>query len=186
VSIWSQDKYIKAWNYASAVHNGQLVPGTDIPYINHIGLVAMEAMAAIVHNTKITPNPINKPDLLVLCAILHDAIEDTNSTYGEINHHFGNDVANGVLALSKNQKLPSKQAQMQDSLARIKTQPQEIWMVKLADRITNLQSPPNHWHQEKINNYRIEAEIILAELGEANYYLAQRLRTKIEEYRQYS
>ena len=45
--IWSQDNYIKAWNYASSVHNGQLIPGTDIPYINHIGLVAMEAMAAI-------------------------------------------------------------------------------------------------------------------------------------------
>jgi len=61
MKIWSQDKYINAWNFASRVHNGQLVPGGKIPYINHIGLVAMEAMAAVTQ----TDN-INSPDLVVL------------------------------------------------------------------------------------------------------------------------
>ena len=181
MGIWSQDKYIKAWNYASSVHNGQLVPGTDVPYINHIGLVAMEAMAAIAHSNK-----LETPDLLVLCAVLHDTIEDTNSTYDEIHKEFGIKVANGVSALSKNTKLTSKEEQMKDSIKRIRRQPKEVWMVKLSDRITNLQPPPKHWDKEKINKYRSEASIILDELGEANNYLAERLRAKIEEYRQYS
>jgi (p)ppGpp synthase/HD superfamily hydrolase len=59
-------------------------------------------------------------------------------------------------------------------------------MVKLSDRITNLQPPPKHWDKEKTNKYRSEASIILDELGEANNYLAERLRGKIEEYQQYS
>ncbi len=79
MNIWKQDNYIKAWNYASVAHNGQFLPASDIPYINHIGLVAMEAMAAILNS-----NSINSPDLLVLSALLHDTIEDTNSTYDEI------------------------------------------------------------------------------------------------------
>ena len=72
MNIWNQEKYIKAWNFASIVHNGQTLPGTDLPYINHIGNVAMEAMAAIANDTR-----INNPDLLVQCALLHDVIEDT-------------------------------------------------------------------------------------------------------------
>lgn len=179
MNIWNQEKYIKAWNFASRVHNGQLVPGTDVPYINHIGNVAMEAMAAIAY-----AKYINDPDLLVLCALLHDVIEDTSNTYDKIEHTFGVEVADGVSALSKNETLPSKVEQMNDSIARIRQQPKEIWMVKLADRITNLQPPPKHWDKEKINKYRNEAIVILEKLGEANQYLAERLRTKIAAYGQ--
>lgn len=177
---WNPDKYIKAWNYASVVHKGQNVPGTDISYLNHIGLVTMEAVNAFSHSKH-----INAPDLLVQCALLHDTIEDTACTYDDICEHFGLDVAKGVLALSKNTELASKEAQMQDSLQRIKQQPLEVWMVKLADRISNLQTPPHYWHKEKIAYYRVEAQLILSELGEANSYLADRLATKIEAYQQY-
>lgn len=35
--------------------------------------------------------------------------------------------------------------QMEDSLRHIRLRPKEIWAIKLADRITNLQPPPSHW-----------------------------------------
>ncbi|HIF58420.1 MAG TPA: bifunctional (p)ppGpp synthetase/guanosine-3',5'-bis(diphosphate) 3'-pyrophosphohydrolase [Rhodospirillales bacterium] len=184
---WNQDKYIKAWNYASRVHNEsgqneelQLVPGTDIPYINHIGLVAMETMDAVAHGEE-----INNPDLLVQCALLHDTIEDTKATYDDIKNEFGIEVAEGVSALSKDENIKEKAAQMEDSLKKIRKQPKEIWMVKLSDRITNLQPPPKHWNQEKIKKYKNEAELILEELGEANQYLADRLENKISNYEKY-
>jgi len=180
MTIWDQDKFIKAWNFASHVHNGQLVPGTDIPYINHVGIVAMEVMAVIVRN-----KDIENPDLLVQCALLHDVIEDTSNSYEIIKGKFGVEVADGVLALSKDKIFPSKVEQMKDSIERIRKQPKEVWMVKLSDRITNLQSPPKHWDKEKIKNYRNEAILILEKLGEANLYLAERLKIKIAEYGQY-
>jgi (p)ppGpp synthase/HD superfamily hydrolase len=108
--MWNPEKYIKAWNFASAAHNGQMVPGTDIPYIHHIGLVAMEAMSAITYDST-----IDKPDLLIQCALLHDVIEDTSGTYDALRAEFGAQVADGVLALSKDPSLPSKNERMQDS-----------------------------------------------------------------------
>jgi guanosine-3',5'-bis(diphosphate) 3'-pyrophosphohydrolase len=94
VNIWNQDKYLEAWNFASTIHNGQMLPGSDIPYINHLGLVAMEATAAIANKN------INNPNLLIVCALLHDSIEDTSTTYDHIKNSFGIDVAEGVLALT--------------------------------------------------------------------------------------
>lgn len=178
---WNQDKYLKAWNYASRIHRGQYVPGGDIPYINHIGLVAMEAMAAISQG-----EIIENPDLLVLCALLHDSIEDTDTQYGDIEQDFGKQVADGVLALSKDGELLSKDEKMKDSIARIKRQPKEIWMVKLCDRITNLQPPPRHWNKDKITNYLDEAVFILEQLGAASDFLSCRLKDKIERYRIYT
>ncbi len=80
MNIWNEEKYIIAWNFASSVHNGQFVPGTQIPYINHIGLVAMESMATIAVQNEL----IEFPDLFILSAVLHDTIEDTATTYQDI------------------------------------------------------------------------------------------------------
>jgi (p)ppGpp synthase/HD superfamily hydrolase len=179
VNIWDQDTYLVAWNFVSAIHNGQTVPGSDIPYINHLGLVTMEAIAAI-GNEK-----VNKPNLLILSALLHDSMEDTSIEYQDIKNLFGIDIADAVLSLTKDKELPSKDEQMLDSIIRIKKQPLEVWMVKLCDRITNLQAPPKHWHKEKIAQYQSEARLILDHLGKASPFLAKRLMTKINNYDQY-
>jgi len=55
-------------------------------------------------------------------------------------------------------------------------------MVKMCDRITNLQPPPKHWSNKKIINYHQEAILIREKLGKANQYLAQRLHNKITQY----
>jgi (p)ppGpp synthase/HD superfamily hydrolase len=178
--MWNQDIYIKAWNFAAKIHLGQKLPGSDIPYIHHLGLVAMEAIAAVAN----TPD-ISDTDLIIQCALLHDAIEDTPTTYDEILNTFGESVGQGVLALTKNTKLATKQEQMTDSLYRIRQQPRAVWSVKLCDRITNLQPPPSHWTAEKIMLYRDEAGVILSQLGEANVFLADRLKMKIANYGQY-
>jgi guanosine-3',5'-bis(diphosphate) 3'-pyrophosphohydrolase len=69
-----------------------------------------------------------------------------------------------------------------DSLNRIKNLPEEIWAVKLADRITNLQPPPTNWNTKKRIKYQEEARLIMNELKFGNGYLAKRLNEKIEEY----
>jgi guanosine-3',5'-bis(diphosphate) 3'-pyrophosphohydrolase len=81
-------------------------------------------------------------------ALLHDTLEDTNTTPDELSQIFGEEITQGVMSLTKDEFLPKEQ-QMDDCLRRIILQPKEIWAVKLADRITNLQPPPSHWIEQK-------------------------------------
>jgi len=99
---------------------------------------------------------------------------------------FGEDVAIGIQALTKNNSLETKEDQMLDSLNRIKHLKDEVGLVKLADRITNLQKPPNLWTNEKILSYQNEAKIISSNLKKKNEYLNKRLDVKIQEYEKYT
>ncbi len=173
---WSQETYIKALNKAAHAHQDQKMPGSERPYIIHLGFVSMEVIAALSVETE------HEGNLAIQCAILHDTIEDTDTTFEEIKTEFGESVANGVLALTKDKSL-AKHLQMADSLQRIKTQPQEIWMVKLADRISNLQAPPHYWTQDKIVRYREEGIQIYEALKDASPFLASRLAKLIEDYK---
>lgn len=180
MSNWSPDIFHKAWEFSTRCHSGQTYGGARegerVEYINHIASVAMEIAWAL------QSDPNANGALAVQCALLHDTIEDTDATYDVICDAFGKSVADGVLALSKDPTLPTKAEQIQDSLNRIKQQPREIWMVKLADRITNLYHPPYYWNNEKILSYRDEAVLIYNELHTANIGLAIRLQEKIDLY----
>ncbi|GGI77937.1 HD domain-containing protein [Shewanella gelidii] len=180
-SMWDPDVYQLTWQFASQAHLGQTLPSSDIPYINHLGNVAMEVLSAISIE-KIAPEPAN---LAMQCALLHDTIEDTPTSYQTLVEYFGESVADGVLALTKNTKLESKQAQMRDSLQRLQRQPKAVGLVKLADRITNLQQPPAHWDKDKAMCYREEAQLIHQCLHHTSPYLALRLQTKIDAYAQF-
>lgn len=172
---WSQELYLKAMWFAAAAHNGQTIPDTDLPYLVHIGMVSMEVLAALGEL------PADQADLAVQCSLLHDVLEDTATPYDLIVAEFGEAVAKGVKALSKNPRI-DKPLRMTDSLNRIRQQPQAVWIVKLADRITNLQPPPASWSKTKAERYHQESLVILESLGEASQLLAQRLTWKIMSY----
>ena len=172
---WSQNQYTEAAEFAARAHRGQTVPGTELPYVMHPVLAAMEVLAALAVEEGRNGN------LAVQCALLHDVIEDTDVTYDRLEETFGTPVADGVLALSKDERLPKDQ-QMKDSLERIQQQPYEVWMVKMADRISNLHSPPHYWSQERIAAYKEEAVKIRDTLGQASPFLVARMNHKIEKY----
>jgi len=175
-----QTLYQEAIKFATAKHNAirQKVPGTNLPYLMHLSNVAMEILIAG------SKEPRFNVAFAVQVALLHDTLEDTLTTFDELKDKFGIRFAQSVSALSKNKNLPKSQ-QMQDSIDRIKEMQKEVWAVKLADRITNLQKPPARWSLKKKKAYHAEAKIILEELGKGNDYLAKRLEAKITEYEAY-
>ena len=154
---------------------GQTFPGTPLPYLLHLTQVAAEVQTALLSE------PAEDGELSVLCAILHDTLEDTPITRKEVVAAFGEAVAAGVTALTKAPGLP-KPAAMADSLVRIRMQPMAVWKVKLADRITNLQAPPYYWSHAKALRYQAEAGTILTALSDASPVLAARLAVRIALY----
>lgn len=175
MSAWSQDRYIQAYCFAAQAHHGQTMTGSHFPYLWHISVVSMEVMAAVARE------PDCDADLAVACALLHDVVEDTAVTVEEVRDRFGAPIAAGVQALTKDPGLP-RPLRLRDSLRRIREQPREVWMVKLADRITNLLPPPTQWGPDKVVAYRADAVLIHEELSAASDFLAERLFAKIAAY----
>jgi (p)ppGpp synthase/HD superfamily hydrolase len=170
---WSQDQFIRAYTFAANAHEGLLLPGSSLPYLVHISLVCMEIMALQ------SVEPLDNPDLALQCAALHDVVEDTSVTLEKILEDFGQQVADGVSALTKNKDHPNPMA---DSLRRIRKQPVEIAAVKLADRITNLQAPPFFWAKAKIKEYCQESIEIADSLNNFSPFLSDHLQKKIDIY----
>ena len=175
---WRVDEYIRALHFAGKAHSGQEIPGSGLPFIVHLSSVSLEVISAMM------VEPEHDGDLMIKCALLHDVLEDTKVTYDQVKSEFDVRVADGVKALTKNSEI-EKTLQMVECLARIQKQPQEIWMVKLADRIVNLQPPPSYWTPERRSQYLEQSKEIYEALKVASQFLATRLLSKIQDYKQY-
>ena len=173
--MFSVERYVAALHFAAVRHGDQRMPHPDVPYVVHVVSVAAEVIAGLERE------PLGDGDLAVTCALLHDTIEDTATTYDDVAAAFGAAVADGVRALSKDAALP-KAEQLGDSLRRIRAQPHEVWAVKLADRIVNLGPPPPRWSADKRRAYRAEGYEIADALGSAHAYLGARLRERADRY----
>ena len=176
--MWNADLFARALDFAAKAHGDQKAPGTGYPYTTHVTKVAVEVLRACAGDASLDV------DLACTCALLHDCVEDAGVTRAQLAEAFGEAVAAGVSALTKDEAVP-KEGRMADSLARIRAQPREVWLVKLADRITNLEAPPYYWNQEKRRAYREEAKAIHAALADAHAGLAARLLARIDAYEAY-
>ncbi len=173
--MFTQEVYQRTIKFAGEAHKNQKVPGAGANYLVHLSNVAMEVMIAYYHS------PYFDVGFAMQLAFLHDSIEDTQVSYKQLKRKFGEKVAKAVDALTKNNKIPQNE-RMAECLDRIKEQPNEVGITKLADRITNLQRPPKNWNKEKILSYKNEATLILENLNDKNNYLVRRLAMKIKEY----
>jgi guanosine-3',5'-bis(diphosphate) 3'-pyrophosphohydrolase len=162
----------------AAEHHGQQKMPNGLPYVVHLSNVAMEVFMA--HKQK----PDFDLKLAIHLALLHDILEDTALSFKALKADFGNVVAIGVLTLTKDSTLDKKD-QMDDSLSRILDLGREVTIVKLCDRITNLQRPPKKWDNAKIKKYHLQALKIADSLQGKNEYLDKRIQEKILNYSNY-
>jgi len=169
--------YRKALEFAARKHSeiNQKVPGTDLPYIVHVCNVAMEVLAGCMES------PDFDMKYAVQVALLHDTLEDTSTTYKELECEFGAEIAEGVLALTKNTRLnPSEQ--MRDCLDRIRQQRSEVWAEILADRITSLEKVSKHWTIERRKSCLLAESLIFSLLKGGNLFWGNRLNQRIDTF----
>ena len=136
------NKLIQVLNFAAEKHKNQRRKDVEAsPYINHpIALANVLANEGGIANGEI------------LCAaVLHDTLEDTETTETELRDHFGDTITTIVLEVTDDKKLPKAQRkQLQiDHAPHIS---QGAKLVKLADKICNLRdmlsAPPKDWPVE--------------------------------------
>lgn len=180
--LYSVDEYKANLAFALKAHGSQQTPN-GLPYSFHIVSVAGE----IINTIGVGAIGFREANTAIACALLHDVNEDTAFEVTKESNIAGDKklIAKGVAALTKDETLPSKKEQMQDSLDRLKLLPDCVQMVKLADRITNTARPPIFWNRTKRQNYRDEAKMILDALGKSNKYLGDKLAFQIEQYEEY-
>lgn len=160
-----QKQLLNAFQFAAEKHNGQFRKGrSKTPFINHPICVA---------NILAKNGEAENIDLLQ-AAILHDTIEDTNTTVTELIENFGETICNIVLECTDNKTLPSKvrkQAQI-DCVADASVNAKKL---KLADKIANIKDiyldPPIGWSIERRLNYLEWANKVCSQIQGVNQNL---------------
>jgi (p)ppGpp synthase/HD superfamily hydrolase len=84
-----QDTYQTTILFAATKHqqNNQTIPGTNLPYLLHLSNVAMEILMAGQHT------PAFDTRFAVQVALLHDVLEDTDTTFDELTNNFDQHIA---------------------------------------------------------------------------------------------
>ena len=128
------DAVAKAVEFAVRYHGDQTRP-TGAPYAEHL----LEALEVLVRGAGVTD-----PDILQ-AAVLHDVVEDTPCTIDDVRRSFGGRVAEMVGWVTKPEPAEGvdRKTAKEAYLSRLKDAPDDAVLVKLADRVSNVQTLRN-------------------------------------------
>ena len=144
-----------AFTYADSAHHGQLRKSGE-PYIIH-----PIAVAEIVADLELDTDS-------VIAALLHDCIEDTETTHQEIAKRFGEPVATlveGVTKLTKMQYVTKEEEQMENLRKMFMAMAQDIRviLIKICDRLHNMRTmqyqSPKKQREKSLETMEIYAPI---------------------------
>jgi len=122
---------VQAKNFAKKKHLGQLRKNGKSTTFSHLQDVVKNLKKMEVTNEDI------------ICAgWLHDTIEDTETDYDMIKDRFGKRVADIVVSLTKDNRLPKKQREAKYA-KDLKTSSIKAKLVKIADILANVNDAPN-------------------------------------------
>ncbi|XP_065069912.1 guanosine-3',5'-bis(diphosphate) 3'-pyrophosphohydrolase MESH1-like [Rhopilema esculentum] len=138
---------IKCANFAAIKHKNQRRKNFEkTPYINHpIGVANILSDEADVADIEV-----------LAAAILHDTVEDTDTTFQEIEDSFGVVIRRIVEECSDDKSLP-KQERKRLQIEHAHICSPKAKLVKLADKIYNLRDlnkeVPEGWTDERVSEY---------------------------------
>jgi guanosine-3',5'-bis(diphosphate) 3'-pyrophosphohydrolase len=138
---------LKALSFAANKHRNQFRKGSEpIPYINH-----PIALADLLVRTANISDPAT-----IAAALLHDTVEDTSTSFDELEAEFGPAISQLVAELTDDKSLP-KEERKRLQVEHAPSLSPRARVVKLADKISNLrdivQDPPAKWSLERKQQY---------------------------------
>lgn len=112
-----------------------------------------------------------REDAILLAAILHDTIEDTEARPEEIREAFGEAVMGFVMEVTDDKSLPKQERKR----LQVETAPHKSYgakLIKLADKACNVRNlvttPPRDWSLERRQEYLLWTEQVVAGLRGTN------------------
>jgi guanosine-3',5'-bis(diphosphate) 3'-pyrophosphohydrolase len=145
---------LEAIAFAAEKHRHQRRKDAEAsPYINH-----PIALASLLKREGVD-------DVAVLCAaLLHDTIEDTNTTADELRVSFGETITSVVLEVTDDKTLP-KDERKRRQVQHAPTLSDRAKLVKLADKICNVYdivaAPPAKWTLARKREYLVWAKEVV-------------------------
>ncbi|HUJ24370.1 MAG TPA: HD domain-containing protein [Myxococcales bacterium] len=138
---------LRAATFAAEKHKSQLRKNADAtPYINH-PLAVAELLAREGH--------VDDPVVLA-AALLHDTIEDTQTTREDLRERFGEEIASVVQEVTDDKSLP-KQERKRLQIEHAPRLSARAKLVKLSDKICNVRDvaddPPKDWELPRRQEY---------------------------------
>lgn len=119
----------KAIKFVNFKHSNQFRKSGE-PYVNHLFAVGTECLT------------LKLPFFVVIAALMHDALEDTDTTFSEIEENFGLKIAKIVKSLSKSLIENKQEADTQTHLSVFKGSIENpyVLIIKLIDRLHNIKT----------------------------------------------
>lgn len=146
-SLWQS-----AAAFAARAHVGQLRKDGKTPYVSHPCRVALTVACVFGCTDEAT----------LAAALLHDVIEDCGADYDEVAEAYGTDVADIVVALTKDMRLPESEREPAYD-AQLAAGPWQARLIKLADVYDNYSDAASEKARVKV---RDKAERALALAGD--------------------
>jgi guanosine-3',5'-bis(diphosphate) 3'-pyrophosphohydrolase len=134
------------------------------PYINHpIALASLLSKEGGITD-----------DNVLCAALLHDTVEDTETTPAELSEHFGKVIADIVMEVTDDKLLP-KEVRKRLQIEHAAQSSNQAKLVKLADKIANLRDiascPPADWDSNRKQEYFNWAKNVVDQIRGTNALL---------------
>lgn len=151
----SAAEILRAADYAARMHADQRRKGAgDLPYVNHV----LDVARRVAHSSH------GEDPVLIVAALLHDVVEDTDGTESDVRDRFGADVAALVMEVTDDKSLP-KAERKRLQVEKIAGKSDRAKRLKLADKASNItaiaDTPPD-WPMERKRDYLQWAEDVVA------------------------
>ncbi|SRR5581483_5442259 len=122
---------------------------------------------------------------IIIAALLHDTLEDTRTTFEEIEGSFGKQVAEYVREVTDDRSLATEERK-RHQIVSAANKSKGAAQIKLADKLYNLndllENPPKDWTQSRIDRYYEWAQSVINRLPKANDKLLSAVDEVIDSY----
>ena len=144
VKFFAGKRYNEAMNFAAFAHRKQMRKGVDIPYIIH----PIECSMIVAS--------ITEDEDVIIAALLHDVIEDTEYGYEEIKERFGSRVAELVQGETEDKRRDQSKRhtwalRKKETIEQLKHAGRDSKIICLGDKLSNIRASVRDHEDDREN-----------------------------------